>query len=488
MNKGLQGGEFWNVTGRLRPRAPSHASSAIAATHRWIAERSPVRARAFVMGLLFCSALIVGYALLPGDSERIAMLERDGKTREARQILEIGFAAGDRRQRTLYQLQGLYEQSGDLLKARQMLELLAERRPRDQVLQRQLGQFYKQTHDEPAYIRSLLQQIDIRYSENACREVIGLLRRSGAFGQEQAALQKCRQKGYRRPDDMVRLASLMAAGGDIKEASLLMRAVDDLRRLKSDRERLQLFALLLDIDQPNEAQRRAARWVKGSKDDTMALTLIHTLVLANRHDLAIELARETSVPGDSVFLAVAEVMIERGEMIAAQAILQGWLDKVAKIEPPVASRFIAAALNAGSPTLALAGAQRVGLAGLQPEAVVDMARGLDDIGRRADASALRASLGLEGRETAVKPIARERLRALTGFRIAALDGWRNGLWKRLAQENKIAAQAALRPVRGAKDLKALRQAKRLSIYRKRFVPGAAPKPADTSGFNPFKIN
>ena len=76
---------------------------------------------------------------------------------------------------------------------------------------------------------------------------------------------------------MVRLASLLAVDGDTKEASLLLRAVDDLRRLKSDRERLQLFELLIENDQPGEAQRRASRWVKTNKDDGFALTLISEL-------------------------------------------------------------------------------------------------------------------------------------------------------------------------------------------------------------------
>ena len=80
------------------------AVSTIDALPGWVAARSPIRAHSFVMGLLFCAAVVVGFGLLPGDSERIAMLERDGKTREAREILEHGFANGDRRQRTLFQL------------------------------------------------------------------------------------------------------------------------------------------------------------------------------------------------------------------------------------------------------------------------------------------------------------------------------------------------------------------------------------------------
>ena len=467
-----------------------------------IAARAPVRAHTFVMGLLFCAAAVVGFYLLPGDSERIAMLERDGKTREARAILETSFANGDRSPHTLFQLQGLYESSGDLPKARQMLELLAEERPRDASVQRQLGLFYKQTHDEAGYIRSLTQQIGLRYSETACREVIGLLRRSGAYDQERATLDSCRQKGYRRPDDMVRLASLLAVSGDIKEASVLLRAVDDLRRLKTERERLQLFDLLIENGQPAEAERRGARWVKGtkgSKDDALALTLISVLVVANRHDLAIELARETSLPGDSVFLAIPEIMIERAQTTAALGLLRGWLEKADTIEPSVAQRFIQAAMSVGEPDLAFACAQRVGLSNLGSDAILEMAQGLEAAGRKSDADGLRASIGRTangGGAPIIKLGQRDKGRLLgQSFRIASLDGWRNGLWKRLAEQNKpppvvapVSAGGPLaKPQRPLHGLKALKQAKHFSTIRRRYNTGQPKKPPPQTVFDPFNL-
>jgi len=446
-----------------------------------------VQAHAIVMAALFASAIVVAYILLPGEGERIAMLQRDGKTREARAILESEYNNGDRRQRTLFQLEQLYEDSGDLPQARKMFELLTEGRPRDATLQRQYGLFLRQTHDEAAYITSLGQQIAVRYSEAACRELIGLLRRAGDYKQERAALETCRQKGYRRPDDMVRLASLLAVDGEIKEASVLLRAVDDLRRLKVERERLQLFDLLIENGQPNEAERRGARWVKGNKDDGLALTLISLLVVANRHDLAIELARETSVPGDSVFLTIPEIMVERREFTAAEVLLRGWFEKAESIDGAVAQRFIQAALSAGAPDLAFACAQKVGLATLGPDAILDMARGLEAIGRKSDADALRLSAGLGAPSSTVtaasKPSFRDRARAWPGFRVASLDQWRSELWKRMASENKLppplvtlpvsanAAHAA-RPLRG---FKALHQARRLSSYRRRLNAPPAKK-------------
>ena len=228
------------------------------------------------------------------------------------------------------------------------------------------------------------------------------------------------------------------------------------------------------------------RWVKGAKEDALALTLIHSLVVANRHDLAIELARETSVPGDSVFLAVAEVMIERSEMTAAQAILRGWLDKATQIDASVAARFITAALNVGAPELAMSGAQRIGLTKLPADSVTDLAKALDTVGRRDDATALRASLVREpGSETQPRPVARDKSKVSQGFKIVGLDGWRSTLWKHLGEVNRpvlVPAAVSLRPVKTAKELSALKQTRKASSLRRRFkAPQQPAKQAPETG-------
>ncbi len=436
---------------------------------------STVRAHTIIMAMLFIGALAVAYALLPDDGERIAMLERDGKTAEARQILETAFASGDRRQRTVFQLEGLYEAAGDLPKARQMIEELARLRPRDFTVQRQLGQFYRQTHDEPAYIRSLIAQLDLRYTEASCRELVGILRRRGDYDEELAALTKCRLKGYRRPDDMIRLASLHAVSGDIKESAAILKAVDDLRRLKTDRERFQLFNILLDADQPREAQRRAVRWIKASKDEELALTFVQRLVALKKFDLAIELARETSVPGDRVFLSVAEIMAQRSETAAARDLLRGWLDKATVFDEPLATRFIAAALDAESPVLAFNAARRIGLEQIDPELAATLVTSLEMAGREVEAETIRTELKLAPRRPN-RPVASrmlERIAAKTADqRASRLAAWRADLWTRVQKDNRAPTtglSAAQKP--RATQLKALKRARKATTLVRRFKPG-----------------
>lgn len=434
---------------------------------RWISDH------ALVMAVLFGSAVVVASYLLPGDNERVAMLERDGKAREARIVLEAAYNAGDRRQQRLFQLQGLYEAAGDVGAARRMLEELAAARPRDFALQRQLAQFYRNVQDQPAQIRALLGLIDLRYSEAACRDVVGILRLRGDYAGERSALLKCREKGYRRAEDMIRLASLLAADGNARDAIALLKAADDLRRLGSDRQKLQLFELLLESNQPREAQRRAIRWVRANRDDQFALTFIRALAAVKRHDLGIELAREVSVPGDPVFLAIPELLADQGLTAAAQDLLRGLFEKSLTLDASQVNRFIKLALEVGAPQIAFAGAQRAGFVRLERDVALDLVQSLEASGAEAERDLIRKVLQLEARppQPGVAELPTGRLtKSETSVpwlpaRPDRLAAWRADLWKRLMRENKAIALGERQ-----KTLKSIRRARTVQSSTRRFRP------------------
>ncbi len=412
--------------------------------------RAGIEPHMVIMGLVFASALVVGYMLLPGENERVAMLERDGKNLQALGILEARFDAGDRRARTLYQLVGLYEQFGQIPRLKTTLEALAEARPRDVQVRRRLAQFYSATQDNESYLAALEQEIDVKYSEAACRELIGLHRLKGEFVKEQAAIVKCRQRGYRRAEDVVRLAELFAADGDAVQAAQLLRNVDDLKRLKSDRERLQLFTMLVEADQPKEAQRRAVRWIKVSRDKEFTLTLIETLVRSRRHDDAIALARETSQPGDAISLTVAEIMLDRGETVAARAYLRGWAGSAKSPSLDTTMRFNDAALDAEDAETAFSFSSSFGLARLPQLQLVALAEALSVIGRKPSVEAVRAVLTTETLASnpllgAAEELGRGQKDAsrelLNRVEPEKLDAWKLTLWARLMQETGRGGEA-----------------------------------------------
>lgn len=414
---------------------------------------SLARPHTLIMLSVFVGALIAGYLLLPGANERIAMLEQDGHNRQAKGLLEQRFAAGDRSQRTLFQLQRLYEQAGDIEQAGQMIERLAEQRPKDPQIQRQLAQFYKQTQNEAGYLQALERQVDARYSEPVCKQLIGLYRGSGDFGNEQRLLESCRAKGYRRSDDLIRLAYLMATDGKLADASTLLRSVDDRRRLRNDRDRRLFFASLIEAGQSEEAQRRALRWLKGSKDVAFALELIDGLVEDKKHMLAVNLAREVGAPGDAVSLTVAELLLDMNQDVAARTYLRGWFDAARLTEPDLAHRFIAAALDADDPQLAYQGAERFGLKRLSQNRLVALAEALSAIDQLTLSQAVRTAI--DPRTLAENPLlaaaievergATEPARQLLSrVQVDGLDEWRLQLWARLMETTSRRA-AALPP-------------------------------------------
>ena len=412
-----------------------------------------VRPDRIVMTSVFTASLLAAWAMLPGESERVAMLERDGHSREALAILEQQFSAGDRRYRTLHQMLALYENEGDISKSRDILEAMVRERPRDTVVRRRLVQFYKNSQDNPSYVAALGQLIELRYSEGACRELIGHLRYSGDANGEQAALLRCRQKGYRRPEDLSRLAELIAADGDGAQAAGLLKSIDDLKRLKTVRERYQLLSLLVEQDQPKEAERRALRWIRQVRDDGMSIGLIDLLARSKYPQSAIEVAKDAGAPGDSISLTVAERLIEQNQMGPARLYLRGWIDKATTAEVSTTIRFVEAAITATDPITALKGAKQLGMEKLPGRVLQSLALALEQAGASIDAAEVRDRIARDGvrvaeaapatetdgtngvtAEIAGQPIAEFSQRNRTVMLVDPLETWRRTLFSSMADD------------------------------------------------------
>lgn len=342
------------------------------------------------MAAVYAGAIAAGWALLPGDNERIAMLERDGHSREALAILEQNYAGGDRSYRTLHHMQAMYEREGNVAKAGELLAIMARERPRDAGLQRRLAQFYRSTQDEAGYLAALRAQIAIRYSETACRDLVSRLRLKGDESSELPALQTCRQKGYRRPEDLARLGELLAERGDTAQAVALLRPIDDLQRLKTSRERLLLATLLLEMDQPKEAGRRAVRWIRAGKDDTaFAVGLIDTMARSKHPQSALEVAKDSGSPGDAISLTIAERLIEQAQFGPARLYLRGWLDRTVLNDTETALSFADLAMSADDAGMAYEGLGAFGLSRIPAAVLARLAAALDKAGQIGDAAEVR---------------------------------------------------------------------------------------------------
>jgi len=413
-----------------------------------------------VLLAVFAVALGSGWSMLPGESERIAMLERDGHSREALEILENDYESGDRGTRSLRQMLALYEDQGNVAKAREILETLVTQRPRDAALRDRLSKFYRGIGEPSSRIAALRSQIGVRYTEAACRELIAAERLAGNTVAEAEAIQECRQKNYRRADDLSRLAMLSAASGDPALASQIMRSIDDVRRLKEPSERYQFLSLLLDQGQPKEASRRAVRWIRSSKDQTQAVGLIDVLAKSKYPEAALEVAKDAGSAGDHISLTVAERLLEQAQPQAAQLYLRGWLENAQFESEEVISRFVEAALLAQDHATALAGAKKYGLAKLPLDTSRDLVRALRTAGLSKEADELSAA-GLRTEEygppnpifeaagadkSSTSPEIQARPAAAIPEQADPLLGWRRALSGQMSEDATHRSAALGRPV------------------------------------------
>lgn len=512
----------------LAPSIMRRVFDSIDRAWRWSVASHPIFARLdrpylVAMPALFVAALGIGAAILPGETERIAALERDGQTKRALGMLEARMARGDRSYQTLTDLQRFYEFYGETEKSRRVLELLAEQRPRDAVVQRQLAQLYKSVQDEPAYLKALQRQLTLRYSEPACREVIGLLRRSSAFEAEQTAIKSCREQGYRRAEDLVRLAFLEATDGRMAETAQILASIDDRRWLATARERLLLFVALIETRRPDEAVRRGTRWLRGQLDTDLAIDFIYRLIEKNEPGLATQLATAVGAPGDAVSLTVGEIMIDRLQFAAARPFLAGWLQQNKGMDLEVATRFVTAAIDAEDPKLALKGADRYGMARLGQAEKAALAEQLIASGHGPEFDTVLAHIGPEtlaanhlvgaGADLRQGRVEAARARLLR-VRADELDERRFGYFSRLvdqagrspalaavlreprqfavvpgaAQRPQVVGPAQLQAKRGLQKSREVSRKARARVERKGpAAPGAGGAPQPSPGFVPFTL-
>lgn len=467
-----------------------------------------------VMGGVFAAALAAGFAMLPGNEVRVAMLERDGHSREALALLEDRYASGDRNYRILYQMVALHENEGNAARAGEILNEMVAQRPRDIVLRRRITKFYRDTQNASAMTAALIAELSVRYSEAACRDLIAQHRLAGDYVLEKTAIQSCRQQGYRRPDDLARLAELLAVDGDTAQAASILRSIDDVKRLKDSRGRYQLLAFLIKEQQPKEAERRALRWIKSERDDAFTVGLIDAFAQSDFPDSAIELAKTAGQAGDGVALTVAERLLEKSQPAAARLYLKGWLESAASADPETAARFVAAATEAGDAETAFAGVKKFRIQKLSKNAGLKLATALRSAGLREQAREILASIApadtaptqpIVGSEAVTEleaPL--PSVSAAAAAASKSLGGDPLALWRQVnsARVTKDAAQWAValgfpgtkqrvvrsssnakvlkktaRVLQRTKTLRTLKQKKKLAQQKSKPVGGAAVAPA-----------
>jgi hypothetical protein len=237
--------------------------------------------------------------------------------------------------------------------------------------------------------------------------------------------------------------------------------------LKPAEDRQLLLALLLEQNQPKEAERRAVRWIKASKDEGLALGLIDALARSKYSQSALEVAKDAGESGDSISLTVAERFLEQSQPQAARPYLRGWLESAKLGSEETAARFVTASIEAADPQTALAGARKFGLSRLPAPIAADLAKALDNASLKAEAAEVRAVTSAESEpaggapkdgqppakvrpapamKASSAPVAGSKARTASLDSADPLEGWRRSLWSKMADDGQRKSAAFGHPL------------------------------------------
>ena len=118
--------------------------------------------------------------------------------------------------------------------------------------------------------------------------------------------------------------------------------------------RFTLFQLLVEQDRPDEAMRRAMKWLTAKPDDAAAAQFCADLALSGQVARAATITRQINRPEAEIYITCAERVSRRGEAAIAADLLLAWVAENRSASAQTVDRFVRLALRVGRPDLALA--------------------------------------------------------------------------------------------------------------------------------------
>lgn len=316
-----------------------------------------MRANLLVALLVLIAGIAVSLLLIPRGGELALQRFRDQEFEPARAAYEARYAAGDRGAGTVMALTRLYLADGSVERAIALMEEYVAREPGQVEARDLLGTLYRHAQRPYSYLENLEAIAERRPSEAVFRELADAYAFQGEHDRRADAL---RRLVAVRPDDAasaVDLAQLLAARGRLDAAAEVLIAIDD--RMKGAVEydgRVLLTSLLLDRGRADEALDRARRWLDGDPPTYMILGLTGLMMEAGLPGHAYRLLTpfaERARAEPAMELTLIDLEIAQGRADEAQRQLRAWLDGK-PVDDASLGRFVALAINAGQPPLALA--------------------------------------------------------------------------------------------------------------------------------------
>ncbi len=335
-------------------------------------------ARYLFLAVIALGALIAAVKLAPGDLERLAMLERDGRNEQAMDELQQLYAEGQRGPQLMLRLYNLKIRFGLLDDAKQVLEEYARLRPSDVEAQMGLIRFYQMNQLEEPYVASLRALYERTRSRELLSELLGFYRISGRFRDEEDVLEKTAAANRAGPAEFERLGLLATARGDLQLAARALRRADGRVEETSRAARLGLFRVLVELKELDEAHQRCLVWLRNWRDPELAVELMESFNQAGRTDLALDIGTRFGGPGSEVTLASAEILNTQGRHGEVLQKLREYQSGGLPEDRDRAQRFISISAASGGSEMALRAARLIGMRKLEGSVILDLLDSLQD--------------------------------------------------------------------------------------------------------------
>lgn len=319
-----------------------------------------MRSNLLVVLMVLAVGIGISLLLIPRGGELALQRFRDQDFEAARAGFEARFAAGDHGPGTVMPLSRLYMQEGNVARAAELIEAYVAREPGQIEARELLGTLYRDAQRLGDYLETLEEIAVLRPTEDVFRELASFYAFHGDYDKQVDALKRLVAL---RPDDRdaaVDLGKLLAVRGRHAEAAEVLAAIDDHAEgaIDSDGREL-LLSLLMDLGREEEAMRRAGRWLAGAPPAHAILALTGMMMEIGRADFAHRLiapfaARAAAEPVLALTLIDLQIADNRLED-ARRALLDWWANR--PVDDAAVGRFVALALNAGLPALALEAAR-----------------------------------------------------------------------------------------------------------------------------------
>ncbi|EEA96087.1 M48 family metallopeptidase [Pseudovibrio sp. JE062] len=168
---------------------------------------------------LYLLFLGVGYALVPGQTEKVAVQIKERKYFEAREDLLRTFDRTNSSPEELLQLAEIAEQLGFVEEMHQMHEAYVQQSPDDLWVLRKIELYHRLSGDFRGYVESLKAIARLSTEPEDRDKLLSTLRFEGLYEEELAELSQFEAKGLLKPEQLGRLGMLHFQAERMEEAA-----------------------------------------------------------------------------------------------------------------------------------------------------------------------------------------------------------------------------------------------------------------------------